>query len=253
MRKRELIRCVQTCICGVIIALFSLVLANNKLLEFVSTERYKVSERDILNIIFMTNDYKIYPYIDRRDIRVLLFIFSFYIVGIIIANYTYLRNSGNYYSFTYSRIGSKKGVIKYMKQGTVIRMICYTLTYSSICYLGASICMLNYDKTKNVLSYPLIIETILHSLIIILALIFLQKIVFIVYVKSNSANALLCAVLVITIMLAIDLQVDKYSIILFSSHYHYIDSIAFFLVIICILDFVEKKVYIELPCEEGER
>ena len=58
MRKRELIRCVQTCICGVIIAQFSLVLANNKLLEFVSTERYKVSERDILNIIFMTNDYK---------------------------------------------------------------------------------------------------------------------------------------------------------------------------------------------------
>lgn len=253
MHKRELISCVQTCICGAIIAIFSLVLANEKLMSFVSVEIYKVSERDLLNIIFMANDYKMYPYIDRSDIRVLFMIFSFYIVGIILSNYTYLKNSGSYYSFIYSRIGSRKESIKYLRQGTLISMICYIYTYSIVCFLGARICMRNYDNTINTLSYQLIIETMLHSIVILLTFLFIQKIIFFVYVKSNSANALLSAVLVMTIMLVIDLQVNKYSIILFSSHYYYIDGITFFLVLISILSFVENRIYFELPCEEGDR
>lgn len=47
---------------AIMLAFFSVLLADSKLTSFVSTDLYRINGRDLLNIIFMTDEFTIYPY-----------------------------------------------------------------------------------------------------------------------------------------------------------------------------------------------
>ena len=88
MDKRGKKQDIDIILVAVTLAIFSVIMARHRLLEYASNEYYIIRGRDILNVIFMTNDFKHYPYLDRSDMSVWISIFSFYILGLIFLNYT---------------------------------------------------------------------------------------------------------------------------------------------------------------------
>ena len=57
-QKTEQYVCV--CIWAMLLAIGSVVLADQKLLQFIMEESYKITERDLLNVIFMTDQFGIF-------------------------------------------------------------------------------------------------------------------------------------------------------------------------------------------------
>lgn len=92
-QKTEQYVCV--CIWAMLLAIGSVVLADQKLLQFIMEESYKITERDLLNVIFMTDQFGMYPYLNKSDIGELLPIFSFYTVGVLLQIYLFYQNRKN--------------------------------------------------------------------------------------------------------------------------------------------------------------
>lgn len=113
-QKTEQYVCV--CIWAMLLAIGSVVLADQKLLQFIMEESYKITERDLLNVIFMTDQFGMYPYLNKSDIGELLPIFSFYTVGVFVADLSFLSKSKEYYNMIFSRVQDRKHAIKYMKK-----------------------------------------------------------------------------------------------------------------------------------------
>ena len=57
------------------LAICAVIMAKHRLSEYASNEYYIISGRDILNVIFMSNDFKRYPYLDKSDMRVWISLF----------------------------------------------------------------------------------------------------------------------------------------------------------------------------------
>ena len=252
MDKRGKKQDIDIILVAVTLAIFFVIMARHRLLEYASNEYYIIRGRDILNVIFMTNDFKHYPYLDRSDMSVWISIFSFYILGLIFLNYSFLSKSGEYYCLIYSRVESKKNAVKFMKKNNQKKTICYACVYSLACYLGMIIC-LNFitDKTDSG-DDRLFMELILHTIVLVLMLTLLQRIILFVYVKLNGVYAFMIGVVVIAIVLILDMQMKGWSIILFSSNYLYIDSIGLLGTIHMIWYLIENKfLYNQLPYDGG--
>lgn len=226
---------------ALIFAVFSMFIANNKLNLFVSSNFYTVTSRDLLNIIFMTDEFSIYPYLSKNDITILLFVSTFYIIGIIIVSYDFLSKSNEYYIFVYSRNGNKHKVIKYMKSNVLLKSIFYSISYSITCYIMSIwFAKKNYNYIKN-FDLRLLVDVTMHSIVIILALLLFQKILLFIYISVNSSISFVSGLVVLSFLLILDLQLKNINIILFSSQKHFIDSILILSVINVIMFFAEKK------------
>lgn len=234
------------------LAICAVIMAKHRLSEYASNEYYIISGRDILNVIFMSNDFKRYPYLDKSDMRVWISLFLFYIVGIILLNYCFLSKSGEYYCLIYSRAESKKSAVKFMRGNSLKKTICYSGVYSLVCYSGMIACMNFITNKTAAVDDRLFMELILHTIVLVLMLILLQRIMLFVYVKLNGAYAFMTGVVVITIVLILDMQMKGWSIILFSSNHFYADSIGLLGTINMIWYFIENKfLYTQLPYEGG--
>lgn len=242
---------VKSFLAGIMLAILSVSLASHKLTDFLKTELYQVSERDLLNLIFMNDNFSIYPYLNKSDMSILLPVFSFYIIGISLTNYGFLSKSGEYYCLLYSRTGNKKSAIKYIKKGGLGMIITYAVGYSLASYLGS---IVYFQNSVNMSKIPLFLECILHTGVMILMLTILQRIILFTYIKENSTLAFLAGLIMITLFLVIDMQMPGWNILLFSSDKFYVDSIVSLGVIKILWWGIEDKfIYMQLPYDGGNK
>lgn len=242
---------VKVLLAGIILAILSISLANLKLTDFLETELYQAGERDLLNIIFMNDNFLIYRYLNKSDMSILLPVFSFYIIGISLTNYEFLSKSGAYYCLLYSRTGNKKRAIKHMTKGGLGMIITYAVGYSLTCYLGA---IAYFQNPVNTSQISLLVECILHVGVMILMLTILQRIILFTYIKGNSTLAFLVGLIMITLFLVIDMQMSGWNILLFVSNKFYLDSIVSLGVIKILWWGIENKfLYTQLPYDGGNK
>lgn len=253
MRKHRKFQYIFIIIISFIFAFLSTLIANNKLKSFVDTDMYIATSRDLLNIVFMTDEFSLYPYLDRSDMTILLLIFTFYILGIIIVNYDFLSKSGEYYVFVYSRSGSKHKAIKYMKSNGFIKTIFYSVSYSIICYIASTWFIRKYYNLDEFFNLKLFIDVIIHLVVMIVTLLLLQKIVLFTYIKINSSFAFVSGLVASSFLLLLDIQLKNINIILFSPQKHFVDSIIILSIMNIFMFFIEEKfLYKQLPFDGGK-
>ncbi len=237
---------------AMLLAMGNVVLASHKLMLYIENESYLVNGRDILNIIFMTDEFNKYPYIDKSDMGIFLPVFSVYIVGIIISSLSFLTKSGSYYCMTYSRVGSKKKAVIYMKRNSLQKICIYVTGYSVTCLIGMYYCMERYFS-KSFISYSeLVGEMILHGIAAILLLLLIQRIILFSYIKLNGTFAFIIGLIAIMSVLILDIQLKNLNIILFSPIHFYFDSIGILSAGNLLFYLVGNKfLYKQLPYEGG--
>lgn len=238
-RKTEHYICIG--LLAAMLAICSVILADQKLLAFISEEKYEITGRDILNIIFMTDQFEMYPYLDKSDIEGLLPVFSFYITGIFFSGFSFLSKSKEYYCMVFSRVGSKDAAIKYMKKGNLKKIIIFACSYTIFCY-GGMLYSLHLCFHRRILlqDIALIVELILHTVATVLMLMMLQKITLFSYIKWNAAFSFMIGLTIMTIVLILDMQIKNVNFILFSPIHSYLDSIGILGAFNIILYVIEK-------------
>lgn len=222
-QKTEQYVCV--CIWAMLLAIGSIVLADQKLLQFIMEESYKITERDLLNVIFMTDQFGMYPYLNKSDIGELLPIFSFYTVGVFVADLSFLSKSKEYYNMIFSRVQDRKHAIKYMKKGSLKKIIIFVCSYTIFCYVGMRWSLIFCFHAIQLQDTKLFLELILHAISAALMLLVLQKITLFGYIKWNAAPSFMEGLTVIVIILLLDMQMKRVNLILFSPVHFYLDSI----------------------------
>ena len=92
-QKTEQYVCV--CIWAMLLAIGSVVLADQKLLQFIMEESYKITERDLLNVIFMTDQFGMYPYLNKVILESCFRYFLFIQLEFLLQIYLFYQNRKN--------------------------------------------------------------------------------------------------------------------------------------------------------------
>lgn len=207
-----------------------------------------ITRYDFFNLLYVTNDFKTYPYLSRDNISLLFLPVIFYILGIIIAAGDFLLKSRKYFSFYYGRVQKKSEAIKLIKGHGVSYSGFYVLFFSIVVYAGSFFCIPERAASLNMPEYRLLFILILHGIGQWMALLLIREIMFYIYCKAGVSASFSAGFLFFLIILLLDMQLDYCNLLLFMPKNYFADSTIIMALSYKVIQSINNKSkYVDLP------
>ena len=231
-KKRKYLTYTIIIILGVCTALLSAIMGLDKLSIYINNNDYELTRIDIFQIIFVSDNYSIYPYLSKNDVTILFLPISYYFISLMIGCSSFLLKDRSYFNFIYTRAGSKSKSIKIMKCPCMKMSMCFIFVFNCMLYIISHKC---YLSGLLISENQLISLLILHSINSILLINFLQEVIFQVYCNKGVAEAFFTGTIALIIITIADMTIANINILLFNNQNYFIDgtilNIVFFLLV----------------------
>lgn len=215
-----------------LVSYISYKLANTIISEYATYKEfleYDLHNMDFFAIMLGSTDSSHFPFIDTSSYIVLLPTFLFYIVGILLASWRFIRLDSSYHAFILARLSTQKRFFSYLQQDVNKKIIIYSLSYTVISYCLIQL-LAPYSKEQLTIETILIILLFTFSRIVLLAA--LTQIMLIIYLKKEAIIAQFSILFIILMSLILGMNNNVMNIVFYNPNYYFIPSFVSAIIII---------------------
>ncbi len=189
---------------GGIIGEISFCMASSTLMKYYDNDISRFDNNDILNLIFINNDYKTIEYIDEQNIMILMIPITFLFVGLLLSC-EFLSKPKKYYSMIACRTENYKELYQIIYGKPLCKIIFYVLSYSLVIAIQC--------KQKN--NY---IDIFTMTVVYIIFIYFLSRIAFLIYKSGNSGFAIMSSLIILMFVYLFDMHIPNLDIVLYNTY-----------------------------------
>lgn len=186
--------------------------------EFLAYDLHKL---DYLAIMLGSTDSRFFPFVDTSSYIILIPTFTFYIVGVLIASWRFIRLDHSYHGFLLARLATQKQFFSYLQQGVNKKIVIYTLSYTIISYALAQL-LSPYPNEPLAIKMMLIILLFTVSRMVLLAA--LAQVVFIIYIKKEAIIAQFAILFIILMSLITGMNHAIINLVFYNPSYYFAPS-----------------------------
>ena len=177
---------------------------------------------DIIVFSFLHRDFDRFDYLWRRDSSILFTPLIYYFIGSIVGSQPFLSINKSYHSFIYHRAQNSRRLSNVLLGNIWIPIT----TFSAFYFLSICIGMFFYtpDCIERMLTIP-VIDLVAFFVMRLLILSFLVQFLFITFIKTEAAIALLSNVVMIILIFLITIHIQLFNLIVFDDLEYLLQSI----------------------------
>lgn len=182
---------------------------------------YDLHNMDYLAIMLGSTDSTIFPFVDTSNYMVSIPSFLFYMVGILLAGWRFIRLDRSYHPLLLARLRTQQHFLRYLQRGICTKIIVYSVSYT----------LISYGVTKLLAPYPkdsLTIETVAIMLLFtisrIVLLYGLTQIMLLIYLKTNAIIAQFYLLFIIMMCLIFGMNSDVVNIVFYNPRLYFIPT-----------------------------
>lgn len=198
---------------------------------------YTLHNLDYIAIMFGSTDTVMFPFIELSNYVSLVPTFLFYIVGVAIAVWHFIRIDRSYHPFLLARLHTQSAFFRYLQKDMFAKVSLYSISYTVICY---AIVLLDAPYAKGTITFHEIMMVVLFTLSRTLLLLAIAQLALLFYIQHNAIIAQYSALSFIVLCLIFGMQFDESNVVFYNHGYYFIPS--FIMTIIMLLGaFIIKK------------
>lgn len=212
-------------VCGLINGIMAFYSAKKQLeLSLSPSESFHYGWRDFMNVIFVTDEFDKYLYIDKYSVMLLLIPFCFFIIGSFLGSKRYIEREMAYYGMLAIRSDSMQKLIGNIHGRNLCPMLCYSFSYvlGIWCVLlsGYPELLREQDRCGSIIGKMLCLG-ISRTLILMVLL----ELIFGIMLKKGIALGLFYGVMALVILYLVDMAFGEFNLVLYHDTNYFADSI----------------------------
>jgi len=229
MKKADIKILITSIMFGSVFGLIALVSTTDRLAAYAGgANNTLLNLSDIIVFSFLHRDFDRFDYLWRRGSSLLLTPIIFYFIGSMVGSQSFLTINKGYHSFVYHRTQNNRRL-----SGVLLGNIWTPIvTFSAFYFFSICIGMFFYvpDCIERILTIP-VIDLAAFFVMRLLILSFLVQFLFITFIKTEAAIALLSNVVMIILIFVVTIHVQLFNLIVFDDLEYLLQSILVWIII----------------------
>lgn len=190
---------------------------------------YDLHNLDYLAVMLGSTDSSYFPFIDTSSYVVLVPTFSFYVIGLLLTSWRFIRLDSSYHVFLLARLPTQKHFFAYLQQGMNKKVVLYCFSYTVISYYLIQL-LAPYPKAS--LSIEIAFAILLFTLSRMVLLVALTQVMLIIYLKKEAIIAQFSLLFIMLLSLTIGMNSNVVNIVFYNPNYYFLPSFAIAIMII---------------------
>lgn len=226
LRYKKFIKYVGMAMIGILVGMLSFWLGSIKIMNYMEGSVRVYNKFDLINIIFLTDEFSKFEYLSRSDISLFFLPFLFWGVGIMIASSEFLLKPKSYITYIYSRVNKKSQAMRYIKGNSIIMTFVYVFSVVlTLCWCLDIFLPKGFEVMQHAQERMFLLHMGLYGISAGLAVLVTGEIMFLFYCKRGVSFSFMGGIMMIVILFLIDMQITGWNLVLFTPLYYFLDSI----------------------------
>ena len=226
LRYKKFIKYVGMAIIGILVGMLAFWLGTIKIMNYMEGSVRVYNKFDLINIIFLTDEFSKFEYLSRSDISLFFLPFLFWGAGIMIASSEFLLKPRSYITYVYSRVNKKSQAMRYIKGDSIMMTIVYVFSFVlTLCWCLDIFLPKGFEIMQRAQESMFFLHMGLHGIAAVLAVLVIGEIMFLFYCKRGVSFSFMGGIMMIVVLFLVDMQITGWNLILFTPLYYFLDSI----------------------------